>query len=597
MAEEKTPPIKYTNRDFEGIKRDLINYAKIYYPDTYKDFNEASFGALLFDMVAYTGDILSFYTDYQANESFLDSAIELKNVVRLAKQMGFKFPGAQNSSGVCAFYVVVPAAETGLGPNTNLIPILEKGTTLESKGGATFTLNENIDFSDPDVLVVVGDVENSNPANYVLKSYGKVISGKMTTKVIDVPEYQKFMRLKLDDDDISEVVSIFDYRGHEYFEVDYLSQNIVHKMVRNMKSTDKEHAPYILREMIVPRRFVVEHTTGKETFLQFGFGSNASLKLKEFPDPSSVVLKQHAKDYYKDDSLDPNLLIGTDKFGVVPPAGELTVTYRQNTRVDVNVPANSITSISNPVISFTATDITPTVYDGIRNSFEVDNEEPVVGQIRDLTPSEIRRRAIDAYAAQNRAVTKQDYLSFIYRMPSKFGAIKRANVVQDVDSFKRNLNIYVVSENSYGHLTQSPTTVKENLKTWLGHYKMINDTVDILPARITNIGIEFELVGKLDKDPNEILVKAIDALKEKYSQHFAFGVPFYISEIYRELNNIPEVIDTTIVRVTNKTGTGYNQSNHDVEEHTTGDNRFIIIPEDVILEIKFPDKDIVGVVT
>ena len=126
---------------------------------------------------------------------------------------------------------------------------------------------------------------------------------------------------------------------------------------------------------------------------------------------------------------------------------------------------------------------------------------------------------------------------------------------------------------------------------------MINDTVDVLPARITNIGIEFELVGKLDKDPNEILVKAIDTLKEKFSQHFAFGVPFYISEIYRELNNIPEVIDTTIVRVIKKTGTGYGQSNYDVEENTTGDNRFIVIPEDVILEIKFPDKDIIGVIT
>ena len=92
-------------------------------------------------------------------------------------------------------------------------------------------------------------------------------------------------------------------------------------------------------------------------------------------------------------------------------------------------------------------------------------------------------------------------------------------------------------------------------------------------------------------------MKAIDTLKEKFSQHFAFGVPFYISEIYRELNNIPEVIDTTIVRVIKKTGTGYGQSNYDVEENTTGDNRFIVIPEDVILEIKFPDKDIIGVIT
>ena len=65
MAESnKRPPIKFTGKDFESIKKELVNYAKVYYPDTYQDFNEASFGSLMLDMVAYVGDILSFYTDY-----------------------------------------------------------------------------------------------------------------------------------------------------------------------------------------------------------------------------------------------------------------------------------------------------------------------------------------------------------------------------------------------------------------------------------------------------------------------------------------------------------------------------------------------------
>ena len=72
----KKVPIKYTSRSFNTIKEDLVNYVKRYYPDTYKDFNKASFGSLVLDTVAYTGDILSFYLDYQANESFLDTANE-----------------------------------------------------------------------------------------------------------------------------------------------------------------------------------------------------------------------------------------------------------------------------------------------------------------------------------------------------------------------------------------------------------------------------------------------------------------------------------------------------------------------------------------
>ena len=73
---KRLPTIKYTSRDFQSIRADLINHARRYYPDTFKDFSEASFGALMVDSVAYVGDILSFYLDYQVNESFLDTSIE-----------------------------------------------------------------------------------------------------------------------------------------------------------------------------------------------------------------------------------------------------------------------------------------------------------------------------------------------------------------------------------------------------------------------------------------------------------------------------------------------------------------------------------------
>ena len=90
MATFKTP-IKYTNREFDSIKSDLVQYAKRYYPEIYRDFNQASFGSLMLDTVAYIGDVLSFYLDYQVNESFLDSAAEFSNVVRLSKQLRYKY--------------------------------------------------------------------------------------------------------------------------------------------------------------------------------------------------------------------------------------------------------------------------------------------------------------------------------------------------------------------------------------------------------------------------------------------------------------------------------------------------------------------------
>ena len=66
------PDIKYTSRDYASIRRELLTYAERYYPETFRDFNEASFGSLMIDSVSYIGDILSFYLDYQVNESLLD---------------------------------------------------------------------------------------------------------------------------------------------------------------------------------------------------------------------------------------------------------------------------------------------------------------------------------------------------------------------------------------------------------------------------------------------------------------------------------------------------------------------------------------------
>ena len=133
MSKTRTVSIKYTSREFESIKQDLVDYIKRYYPDSFRDFNEASFGALMIDTVAYIGDILSFYIDYQANETFLETAAEYENILKLGKQLGFKFRGAASSVGNAAFYALVPATTTGIGPDQAYMPVLKKGSTFEQQ--------------------------------------------------------------------------------------------------------------------------------------------------------------------------------------------------------------------------------------------------------------------------------------------------------------------------------------------------------------------------------------------------------------------------------------------------------------------------------
>mgnify|MGYP003627746141 CR=1 FL=1 len=597
MPDKKTKPVRYASKEFDTIKQSLVDYAKSYYPDTYKDFNAASFGSLMLDMVAYVGDMLSFYVDYQANESFLDSAIETKNLLKLAKQFGYKRPLAYSSTGKCAFYVQVPAQTSGE-PNTDLIPILKEGTRLSSAAGVSFTLTDDVDFSKSDSEVVVARVDtNGIPTSYAYKAYGNVVSGDIETEVLSVPAYQRFLKLSLEGQNITEIISVVDSEGNEYFEVPYLSHNIVYRAIRNPSLAGDEDAPYILREKLASRRFIVEVNEDSATSLQFGYGSESSLKDSEFPDPSSVALQRFARKYYSDDSFDPSTLLKTDKFGIVPPTGKLVVTYRKNQSDSVNIPVNSVNSVDTPIVTF-STDAAPSSGDkqSILSSFDVENEEAILGQVNDLKQEEIRIRAINAYSSQNRAVTRQDYISLIYRMPSIFGAVKRANIVQDKDSFKRNLNLYVVSEDIDGDLTTSSSTIKENLKVWLSQYKMVNDTIDILDGQVVNFEIQYKVLGALDSTQAEILAQCNSAVKAMFEDQLLFGSPFYISDIYKTLNDLDSVVDAQDVKILQKYGTEYSTYNFDIDGATTDDNRFIIVPENVILELKFPNDNIVGVV-
>ena len=146
--------IDYTHREFESIRDDLMDLAERFYPDTFQDFSEASFGAMLLDAVAYVGDQISFYLDYSVNETFLDSAFQLGNVLRHGRALGYKFEGRPSTFGPVALFVLVPASATGLGPDTAYSPLLKKGSSFSTNTGLNFVLTQNVDFSNPKNLTV-----------------------------------------------------------------------------------------------------------------------------------------------------------------------------------------------------------------------------------------------------------------------------------------------------------------------------------------------------------------------------------------------------------------------------------------------------------
>ncbi len=610
MSKKRAVSIKYTSREFDSIKSDLIDYIRRYYPNTYRDFNEASFGSLVIDTVAYIGDILSFYIDYQANETFVETATEYNNILRLGRQLGYKFGGAASSYGTASLYVLVPASTTGIGPDMSYVPVLKQGAEFTGTTGAAFMLNQDVHFGNPGASIRVARVDETtgNPTHYAVKTYGQVMSGELRTEFIPIGAYKKFNKITLDALDVSEVVSIVDSEGNEYFEVDYLSQNVVYRGITNRMTTTSSEGTYatgdqaseILKPVVVPRRFIKNRNV-RTTEIIFGASADSEVPKDFLTEPQTSILDIHGKNYIQDTTFDPTMLIQSDKFGVAPSNTTLTVTYRINTVQNVNLRVGQLNSVGeykmefNDVVSLDASKVNDVV-----NSLEIDNEEPILGDIDIPNTDELRHRIRDTFATQNRAVTQQDYESFVYQMPPKFGSVKRCRIMRDSDSLKRNLNLYVISEDQTGILTQANSVMKNNVKTWLQKNKMINDTIDILDARVINLSIEFVAVGSLERTKFEVLSAAYERLQERFQRLPDIGEPFFVTDVYKELRNVEGILDVTDVKIIKKNGDiadrVYSDVSFNLEKMTSADGRFIEMPKNVIYEIRYPEFDIKGVI-
>jgi len=596
MSKGKNIPIKYTNREFNSIKEDLIQYAKRYYPDTYNDFSDASFGELIFDLVSYTGDTLSYYLDYQANEAFMDTAVEFANLRKHAKSLGYSYAGVPSSFGVVSFFILVPSNADGNAPDMDYAPTLKKGTALKSSNGVSFLLLEDVDFSHSqnDIVEARYDETNGGVSYYAIRAFGQVSSGKLQTVEIDLSSnsFEKFRRVRVGDSTITEIVAVDDSEGNRYYEVDYLSQETVLLETTNPNAR-QDGVRSIMKPFVTARRFVLEQdNTG--TYLQFGFGSEDDDD-SGLTDPSDVVLRLHARNHITDNSIDPNKLLGTDKLGISPYGTTLSVVIRKNDASNVNVGSRGLDTIVEPIFKFeNLSGLNSSVVSQVRGSLEVTNDKPIVGQSLELAAEEIKINAKNNYAAQNRATTKEDYEAIAYNMPNKFGSLKRVNVINDPSATNRKLAMYVLSQNTDGHLIESNDRIKSNLKTWLTRYKNINDQIEIFDAKVINIGINFEISVDSRFNKEEIVNLAIKNLTKRYQNKFYIGEPIYITDIQSELAKTRGVIDISKVEIVNKKNGSYSTTPLDLMKIISRDNTYYKTPKNVVLEIKFPELDIRG---
>lgn len=589
--------VNYLAKDFGTIKQELKNYAKRYYPNELSDLSEASINTFLIESVAYVGDILTYYLDYQANESFLATAVETKNILNLAKSLGYKPSTSNTTSGLVAVFMLVPNDGYN-NPDYSSLPIIKKGSIFKTVDATRkFLVNEDVIIDETLIgtqYVVARTNEIGNPTYYAIKFYVPVISGELVTTTIEIGNFAKFRKVVLTDFNAVEIVSVTDSQGNDYYEVQNLAQNIIYRSVLNKDSKDSS-VKYILKTISAERRFVFSFENQVPT-LTFGgrqYRPDEDLTINPIAEPTKFVINRYNNDFLTDSYFEPHKLTNGDSFGVGPENTTLTITYRKNVGTN-NVANNGELNTIEDLLTEFKTSVSNVVAETILGSVQILNEEPIIGENDELTIDEIKDLAGIIYQAQNRAVTAKDYEALIYMMPAKYGAIKRAKAERDPRSLKNNINIYLSCIDANRNLVAPNTKIKENLKVWLSDYKMITDTIDLIDAKIINFGINYTILVDPNFDKLEIYNLVQEQLIFAFTPKAQIGQSFNYLDVYREIQKINGVLDIRDVFVRNISEAGYSTTRFDVLQNTTEDGNIILIPKNAIYEIRFPSLDIVG---
>jgi hypothetical protein len=599
----------YLGKDFDALRDNLTTYAKSYYSDQIKDVSENSVAGMFIDMAAYTGDVLTYYLDYQFNELSLATATDVNNVERLIQRTGVKIGGASPSILNVNFYVVIPAILSGgvYAPNRQYLPVIQSGTQVTSNSGIVFELTEDLNFAEVDqngnlvaqYKIFTQDAAG-NPTRFVVRAIGFCSSGKTAVENFTIGnDFIPFRTITLASQNVSEIVSVVDFDGNQYYEVDSLTHDVVYKAVSNT-STDRETVEDSLTIIPAPRRFTItsSRVTGKTT-LTFGSGNADSLDDDIIPDPSEIALPLYgSKRTFSKKIIDPNSLLQTRSLGITPTNTTLTITYRHGGGLNNNVGAGTINTISKLIHRFPPS--TPaSIAATIRATFEVDNTEAAVGGEDALTLEDLRTIALDYANAQNRIVTKQDAMARVYTMPSNFGRVYRVgfrpNPVNPLSTL-----MYVVSRNSSGQLILSTDTLKINLSKYLNEFRLISDGIDIVDAPIVNLKVNYTVVLNSTSVKNTTLQTINQSLKDYFNiKNFQIDQPILTSDIINIILNTNGVLSISNLTFESLNGTingvSYSDVIFNVNQNTI--NGLIVPPPGGIFEVRYPDFDIVGNIT
>ena len=635
--------IRYLGRDFTSIRQNLIEFAKSYFPSTYNDFNESSPGMMFIEMASYVGDVLSYYVDNQFRESLLHAAEEKKNIFKIAQSYGYKPKLSHPAVAICDFSVTVPAEtddNVNYRPNLSYAPILNADSILASSNNTEFRLLDDINFAVSSSLdklnITISDFADNIPSKYKLSKKGIVESGKKTSEDFSFGASTKFDKITLSNKNVVDIIKVTDSDGNKWYEVPFLAQDTVYEAAANTSDNDPElsshsnDTPYLLKLVKSSRRFTTYVRSDGKLELRFGAGVSSNPDEEIIPNPDNVGSSLATGLNKLDTSYDPSNFLKTRTFGLSPSNTTLTVTYSYGGDVTHNALANEIINKREVAWTLNETGLTSGDVVTTKASLEVRNQEPATGGSSGETDEEIRINALSSFSSQNRAVTKEDYITRVYSLPQKYGNVAKAYIVQDEALSKSEqvvigsdgtsttvanvskipnplaLNLYLLGFDRNKHLVRLNTATKENIKNYLSQYRVMTDAINLRDGYNINIGIKFAIITQRGHNKNEVLFNCVNEVRKHFDiEKWQFNQPIVLSDIAYKVSLVDGVASVvppqennpqkSLILVENKhrVSQGYSGYVYDINS-ATKDGIVYSSLDPSIFEIKYPDSDIQG---
>ena len=475
------------------------------------------------------------------------------------------------------------------------------------------------------MTITVYESSDNVPVTYLLKKGIRASSGTVTTEYFTFNNAEKYKRIALGNKNLLEIISVTDSDGKKWYEVDYLAQDTVFTDMENTVKNDdtlytySDQAPYLLKLLKTTRRFTTYLREDGRSELRFGAGTSDSPDEEIVPNPDNVGSSLPGSPTYLNTAFDPSNFLATKSYGQAPSNTQLTIIYRYGGGVGNNIGANSLRSIQSADIELDETSLNTSLTAVTKNSIAINNPTPAAGGRSAESIIEVKNNALAYFQAQQRAVTKDDYIARVYALPPKYGNIAKSYIVQDSQLDSKSgansearianplaLNMYLLGFDANKKLTTVNQAVKENVQTYLTQFRMVTDAINIKNAFVINIGVKFNILTKTGYNKEEVVLKAIQKVRDFFNiDKWQIGQPIVLADLTYQISLVDGV--STIVPpeddnpnghsvlITNKfkASSGYSGNAYDMVSATKDG---VVYPslDPSCFELKFPNVDIEG---